>query len=158
MKCIEARIEIADELQSIYESWTEKEAVTGHACEKDYMLKAINHEDLPPIEGASKDNHILYVYYDQGKLIGFTDVYLGYPDKTCLWIGLMVVDKKYRQRGYGQKIIESLIMKYPTYHIGIGVDTKNLSGLKFWHKQGFNDLFSVHINEAYGLLGLKRNV
>ncbi|MCH4886125.1 GNAT family N-acetyltransferase [Acidaminobacter sp. JC074] len=158
MRCLEAGLELADDLQKIYESWTDKEAITGHACEEGYMSKAIHHEDLPPIEGASKDNHHVYVYYKDDKLIGFTDVYIGYPDSSCLWIGLMIVDKNYRKLGYGREMIETLIKKYPSYHLGIGVDTKNLSGLKFWHKQGFNDLFAVHVNEGFGVLGLRRNV
>jgi len=158
MECVEGTLELVDSLQSIYESWTEKEEVTGVKCEDNYMLKSIKYGDLPPVEGASKKNHHVLAYYDNMNLIGFTDIYIGYPDKSCLWIGLMVIDKKYRQQGYGSKIIDTLIKKFPNLSYGIGVDTKNLIGVKFWHKQGFRELFSVHIDGTFGVLGLKKTV
>ncbi|HOV27296.1 MAG TPA: hypothetical protein PK566_13200 [Pseudobacteroides sp.] len=50
-------------LEKVLKSWTDKNLIEGSDTESGYFEKCIKDGDLPPIEGASKDNYRLKSFY-----------------------------------------------------------------------------------------------
>ena len=74
----------------------------------------------------------------------------GYPEYGVLYIGLFLMNEKFKQKGIATKIINTLIdeafrTEYKT--IKLSVQDNNISGFSFWKKIGFS------ITEIYGCNG-----
>ena len=137
-----------EELLKIALSWEDKDTTDGDAFTRDYFIKALNREDLPPIEDANPENFSIMSIRDKesGALLGFMDTYKGYPNPKTLWMGMFVIDKSQRRHGYGKEVIEcvaSNAKKSGLEAMGVGVSLKNWNGLKFWHKVGFDTIFNI---------------
>lgn len=155
-------------LQKIGESWDDKEFIEGEPFESDYIHKCLTTGDLPPIPGAAKENYRLKSIQlkESGEVIGFFDLYYGYPAPGTIWISLFVMDKGQRKQGYAQEAIEWITRESgrTNYNkIGIGVHLKNWRGLRFWIKSGFNQAFAVYGDETYSentfaLIGLEKTI
>ncbi|GAU79797.1 hypothetical protein F3D3_4462 [Fusibacter sp. 3D3] len=153
-----------DELMSVANTWENKVLTEGEAFTEDYFIKAIEEGDLPPIPNASRDHFDFYsiLKKDTLEIIGFMEIYMGYPDDKTLWIGMFVIDSSQRRNHYGHEIISNLntlYTKLPFSKVGVGVSLKNWRGLRFWHKMGFNTLFNVAgdiecTEETHALIGL----
>jgi len=153
-------------LQKICESWNDKELIEGSSFENDYIKSCLTIGDLPPNPDATKDNYRLKSIQlkESGKVIGFYDLYYGYPAPETIWISLFVMDKEYRKNGYAQEAMEMIIRestKTDFKKIGIGVHLKNWRGLRFWTKAGFNKVFAVfgdeiYSEDTYALIGLEK--
>lgn len=161
-------IEECNELQKICESWDDKEIIEGTDFEHDYIYKCITEGDLPPSPNASKENYRLKSIFlkDTSILIGFTDIYYGYPSKNSIWISLFIIDKKFRNNGYAQEIINFIsneCKKEGYKKIGIGVHLKNWRGLRFWTKVGFDKVLGIfgddtYSKSTYALIGLEKSL
>ncbi|WBW95584.1 GNAT family N-acetyltransferase [Oceanirhabdus sp. W0125-5] len=163
-----SKIEECDELQKICESWDDKKLIEGSNIEPDYIYKCITEGDLPPVTNASRENYKLKSIYlkDNGKLIGFTDLYFGYPKEKTIWISLFLISKDFRKKGYAQEVIECISKEGRTAEyekIGIGVHLKNWRGLRFWTKSGFDRVVGIFGDEdysenTYAVIGLEKNL
>jgi ribosomal protein S18 acetylase RimI-like enzyme len=147
-------------LVDIYHSWENNPFINIEQEPSDYFSMCINKGDLPPLEGASKDNYQLYSIFFQDQLIGYFDCYHGYPRKDYLWISIFVIDQTLSGYGHGSevvKMIESMFLSesYPT--LALGVKTKNTLGLKFWTKVGFREILGVYGEEEI-VIALKKTV
>lgn len=100
------------------------------------------------------------------KLIGFFDLYHGYPSANSLWISMFLLGREFQKKGYGQEII-NLIKKEARnvdYNkVGIGVYLKNWSALRFWTKCGFDKVTGIYGDEIYSessftLIGLEHDI
>lgn len=164
----DARIEECKELQEICDTWDDKKIIEGTDFEPNYIYKCITEGDLPPTPDANKENYRLKSIYlkDTGKLIGFTDIYYGFPSEDTIWISLFMIDKKFRKNGYAQEVIDfitSECIKSTYEKIGIGVHLKNWRGLRFWTKAGFDKVFGVFGDDTYSesnfaLIGLEKSL
>lgn len=164
----EAVLEEADRLQKICENWENKEIIEGSDFESDYIYKCITEGDLPPIPQGNKENYRLKSIYlkDIGKIIGFTDIYYGYPSEDTVWISIFLIDKGYRKNGYAQEAMACLVSRFKRKgykKVGIGVQLKNWTALRFWTKAGFNKVLGVFGDDTYGdntyaLIGLEKEL
>lgn len=165
---VDAIIEECNELQKICETWDDKKLIEGTDFEPDYIYKCITEGDLPPMPNANKENYRLKSIYlkDIGNLIGFTDIYYGYPSEDTIWISLFMIDKEFRKNGYAQEVIDFITtecIKDGYKKIRIGVRLKNWRGLKFWTKAGFDKVFGIFGDETYSestfaLMGLEKRL
>ncbi len=75
-----------------------------------------------------------------GKTIAFISVCLKYPEKKDFYIGLLLMDNNFKNKGIGTGIINSL--KKVAINLGfndiqLSVQDNNIPGYSFWKKQGF---------------------
>ena len=150
----DATLDECDELQSICETWEDKKLMEGKEFEPDFIKKCLTVGDLPPLPHASKDNYRLKSIFlkESGKLIGFTDLYFGYPDEETAWISIFMISRDYRKSGYAQEAVDSIFTecsKAGFKNIGIGVFLKNWRGLRFWTKAGFTEVTGISGDAEY---------
>jgi len=163
-----AHLDELEKLMQVASSWKNKAITEGEAFTKAYFIKAIESGELPPIPNANHDHLDFYTILkkDTLEIIGFMETYMGYPDEDTLWIGMFVIDAQHQRNHYGHEIIsnlKTLYTKYPFSKIGVGVSLKNWKGLQFWHKLGFNTLFTITgdtecTQDAHALLGLTKSI
>lgn len=160
-------LEECDQLQKIAHSWENKREVEGEEFAPNYIQKCITEGDLPPVPNASRDYYQLKSIYlkNSRKLIGFIDLYHGFPTVETVWISLFVIDKGYRKHRYGQEIVEFIFteaVKADYQKVGIGVHLKNWPALRFWVKQGFTKISGIYGDQVYSrdtfaIIGLEKS-
>ncbi len=143
-----AGLEECYDLQEICMTWDDKKFMEGEDFEPDFIRKCLTEGDLPPIPGATKEHYRLKSFHlkESGRLIGFTDLYFGYPSEKMAWISIFIISKDYRKKGYAQEVIDSISVECTMAGfnlIGIGVYLKNLRGLRFWIKAGFREITEI---------------
>lgn len=142
------KAEEVDALLSIARTWEEKHLVDGDAFTRDYFIKTLNKEDLPPISTASPEHFSGLSIKHKGTkaLLGFIDMYRGYPDPKTLWLGMLVIDASQQRKGYAKEVVDaiSLYAKEAGFErMGIGVSLKNWKGLRFWCHMDFKTIFNI---------------
>jgi len=149
-----AVLEECGDLEKVLLSWTDKKLIEGSDSESGYFEKCIKDGDLPPIKEANKCNYRLKSIYLKGenKLIGYFDLYFGFPSTDCVWISIFVIDGAFRKEGYAQEVINKLsneCKKNGFPKIGIGVFLNNWRALRFWTKAGFDKVFGIFCDGEY---------
>lgn len=120
--------------------------------------------DLPP--RGVKEKYEIYAIWDCCKIVGYVDFYKGFPNRNIAYISLLFIDQNVRECGYGREVVGALCKyfndsKYS--EVRLAVSLKNWSGLKFWHKMGFDTISMVAAEdtfsaEGYGCLQLKKDL
>ncbi|OFY44063.1 MAG: hypothetical protein A2X18_08050 [Bacteroidetes bacterium GWF2_40_14] len=144
------------ELRSICENWVDKKDIEGDLFDNNYIENCLSSGDLPPISCANKD------YYrfksicskENSKIIGFFDIYHGYPTADTIWISILVIKSEIQHNGYGREVIEFISKeakekKYTS--IGIGVHLKNWKGIRFWSINGFDKIKRISGDKNYSV-------
>ena len=156
------------DLQIICESWVDKVLIEGSEFESNYIYNCLTKGDLPPIPNAKKSLYRLKSIYlkHSHELIGFTDLYFGYPTNDTAWVSIFIIREKFRNNGYAQEAIailteECKLLGYKK--IGIGVYLKNWRALRFWTKVGFDKVTSISGDKDYSennfaRIGLEKNL
>lgn len=150
----DAVMDECDELEKVELSWTDKKLIEGSGAESGYFEKCIKDGDLPPVKGVCKDNYRLKSVYLKGdhKLIGYFDLYYGYPSGNCVWISIFVIDGTFRQKGYAQEVINYVsddCRKSGFKKMGIGVYLNNWRALRFWTQIGFDKVSGIYGDGEY---------
>jgi len=75
--------------------------------------------------------------------ISFLSILEGYPDADTLYIGLLLVDGKFKRKSIGTTIMKALFtiaadMNFK--NLKLSVQENNISGLNFWAKMGFYEI------------------
>ena len=156
-----------DSLQEIYiqsqstEGWTRNEEFTN-----DYILNAFSKGNLPP-GGMKKYYKIQSMFHKKSsKIIGFLEFYHGYPQKEALYIGTLLFSEDYRNRGYGQEVMNQLFKKVKELGFSkarLGVTLKNWGGIYFWNKLGFDKITKYSgdkklTKNSFAILELEKNL
>ncbi len=89
----------------------------------------------------------IFVAESDGEIIGYCeggiDKAPNYTNfKKMGFIDTLIVDKKHRKKGSGEKLVNALIKWFKEKKINymeLGVDTRNVSGVKFWNSRGFSE-------------------
>lgn len=126
--------------------------------------KCLEEGDLPP--GGIKENYEIYSILENNSIIGYFDCYMGYPDPKVIYISLMYIDKNRRKCGYGKEVLKIVGEYYKSLdfnEIRLAVSLKNLAGLKFWYKCGFDKITAVAPTDdfnydGYGCLELMKSL
>jgi len=126
-----------DQVMKVYKTNQEYFLLTeGKVADIEDCLATIN--EVPP-SFDPKDKFFVGFWKD-GNCVGVLDFLVEYPDQSCIWIGLLLIDGKLHRKQIGSKIVNAVleaskIKGYASVQLGV-VDT-NIRGLKFWGKQGF---------------------
>lgn len=137
-----------ESLQRLYESGKYLKDIIGDSFEADHIYKCLANGDLPPITNANKEYYKIKSIYlkETSELIGFIDMYHGYPEEKTLWIGYMYINSSFQRKGFAQEVIEYICnesQKIKLNKISLGVSLKNWQGLRFWSKCGFNTIIGI---------------
>ncbi|TYQ18387.1 UNVERIFIED_CONTAM: ribosomal protein S18 acetylase RimI-like enzyme [Acetivibrio alkalicellulosi] len=69
-------------------------------------------------------------------------------DKRTLWIRLVIIESGFQRKGYGQKAVNLLINHFKSNKniksVCLAVAKDNIKAIKFWHKQGFEEMESLN--------------
>lgn len=140
-------------LTAICHSWDNKQMLEGEPFPAGYIENCITHGDLPPIEDANINNYYFMAVQDAaGELVGFFDIYHGYPQQDCVWISIFLINKKHQHHHYGQKVISSIIdlcRENGWKQCGVGVYLKNWAALRFWSRNGFSRIGRIYGDKEY---------
>jgi ribosomal protein S18 acetylase RimI-like enzyme len=146
----------ANELQQVHDACAYIEAWTGALPDSRHaqpMLSALQGGDLPP--GGSKEFFRLQSIRLKAtsQLIGFADVYHGYPTPDTFWVGFLGIHPAYQSQGYGRECVQGLIDVVTGLRaysgIRLGVALKNWPALRFWTKAGFNRVVEIRGDKVY---------
>ncbi len=164
----DAVMDECDQLQYICSTWTDKLLLEGDEFEENYIFKCLTDGDLPPVEDASKERYCLKSIYskENNSIVGFIDVYHGYPNLQTLWISIFVLNRDIQSNGFGQQVIKALTKDAvgTNYNkIGLAVHLKNWKALRFWTKAGFDKITGIYGDKDFGqatyaLIGLEKNI
>lgn len=105
--------------------------VTMESIEKDMRA-------LPP--GKDYKDKYYVGFFENEALAAIMDLILDYPAKNIAFIGLLMVDLKYQNKGLGSKIVSECAECLKTLgfnKIRLGVDKGNPQSNSFWKKNGF---------------------
>lgn len=146
----------ATELQQVHDACAYIEAWTGARSDSqqaESMLSALQGGDLPP--GGSKEFFRLQSIRVKATthLIGFADVYHGYPKADIFWVGFLCIHPDYQNQGYGREVVRGLtevVAGLGAYSaIRLGVALKNWPALGFWTKVGFDRIVEIRGDKVY---------
>lgn len=141
-----------NQLVRVYMSCDYMEEWTGTKHEPEFIDKALSGGNLPP-DGSPEFYRLKAIIDRETKeVVGFTEYYIGYPDNRTLWIGFLCIHKDSQRKGYGREflnLIEGFSKAAGFERIGIGVYLKNWPALRFWIKNGFNQINGIYGDEIY---------
>ncbi|MCL2704512.1 MAG: GNAT family N-acetyltransferase [Defluviitaleaceae bacterium] len=86
-----------------------------------------------------KDKYFTGIWKN-GSIIAVLDFLKGFPDKDCVWIGLLLVRGGLKGQSIGTEIAQAVLRASKnTNHkqIKLGVIDNNAKGIDFWVKMGF---------------------
>lgn len=96
----------------------------------------------------------------KGEPVAFLSILESYPEDDVLWIGLFLMDEKYKRKAIGTKIINALITATEQSSISklrLSVQDNNIAGVKFWGKVGFKTISQCDCGH-YNNLTMEYNV
>ena len=95
-------------------------------------------EALPP--NKSYDDKYYIGFFEDNTLVANMDLILGYPTEEIAFIGLLMTNVLYQNKGVGSQIVRDVCtyLKLLGYKkVRIGVDKENPQSNSFWNKNGF---------------------
>ena len=155
-------------LQDICFTWENKVFIEGDAFQSDYIKNCLENGDLPPTSEACKENYRLkkITLKDTGEIIGFFDLYYGYPSSNSIYISILLIDSKKQKMNYGKEVVEKIIYegRLSSFEkIALGVQLKNWKALKFWINLGFNKILGYYgsttlSEDTIAMIGLEKSL
>jgi ribosomal protein S18 acetylase RimI-like enzyme len=122
------------------EEWSGWESEPGS---KKSMLPMLTEGELPP-DGSKEFFRLQSVRLrDTGQMIGFLEMYHGFPTENICWITHLAINPEFQGKGYGQELVGSLSdnLKSLGYTaMRLLVDVKNWPALRFWSQMGFDKI------------------
>ena len=126
------------ELQTLMEKCADYSLmVDGHP--PDPSVAAALLADCPPGKTLA-DKFVIGFSIENKGMIGVLDTVRDYPTERDWWLGLLVLDPVYRNRGLGRQIVqtfESWVGQQGARRIFLGVVEENDKAYQFWLKLGF---------------------
>ena len=93
---------------------------------------------LPP--NCDIDQKIYISIWEDGRAVGVLDLIMNYPEKSSLWIGLLLISSKLHGRKIGSRLVSAVLSA--AKEVGhefaqLGVIESNIKGINFWQKHRF---------------------
>lgn len=119
----------------------------------DYIEKMLKQGDLPPF-GTRKNFRLQTIILSvTGEIIGYIEIYHGYPEPDVLWIASLDIHPSFQQLGLGTEIIEALCAQTKTLSfyrsLRLCVALKNYPALRFWTTTGFDHIIKFYGEKLY---------
>jgi len=136
--------------EAVHKLWQGNHAYTAlfqsHPITLEEVIKEVN--DRPK-------NTVLFQkcfigFYLKDALVGIADLILNYPNEEEGYIGLLMIDKDYQQKGYGKKMyqrIEAVLKSVGFKRIELGVVKENKGAYLFWKNRGYQAI--RHVTHAF---------
>lgn len=107
----------------------------GHPATKQDCIETIEYgKDFP------EDMCYCIGFSLHGEAVALLSILEGYPETDTLYIGLFLMNEKFKRKSIGTKIISSVIdesLNAQYNSIKLSVQDNNISGCSFWYKLGF---------------------
>jgi len=94
-------------------------------------------------------------------MVAVLDLLLGYPEPSCVWIGLLLVHGALHGIGHGGRIadaVEEAAANAAFEKVQLGVVRENEPGLRFWRKRGFVALRESQTERAQHLIIMEKRL
>lgn len=78
-----------------------------------------------------------------GQSLAFLSIVAGFPDSDTLYIGLLLVDDRFKRKSIGTCILKALFTiaaEMNFKNLRLSVQENNIHGLDFWRKIGFYEI------------------
>lgn len=95
-----------------------------------------------------------------GEAVAFMSCLEGYPDAETAYIGLFLMDERYKRRHIGTQIVQAMLetARVSSFHaVRLSVQDNNISGCAFWRKLGFEAVASCD-GEGFCNLSMKKTL
>lgn len=151
-------------LQALNESSDYTADWVGSKVESDYVYKCLTEGNLPL--GGKKELFQAKSIYKKSthQLIGFAELYHGYPEKDVFYIGWLFIHPEYQHHGFAQEFVKYILSE--ATNIGftksrIGVHLKNWPAIRFWTQIGFDRILRVvgdkeHREKTFSVMALQK--
>ncbi len=147
-----SRLEDEIALIDVNRSCTYVDYYTGMNSKDENIHTMLTKGDLPP-----NGDKIFYqcktiLLKDTKRIIGYFDYYQGYPDYSTLWVSIFNIHKNDQKNGYGYEGMHAFTesIKICQFNkISIGVHLKNWQAIRFWVKNGFNQIEGIYGDREY---------
>lgn len=138
----------------------------GEKTQPNYIYKCLTDGCLPP--GGQKELYqsksIYNKYTDQ--LIGFSELYHGYPEEDVFYIGWLFIHPDHQHNGYAQEYVSYILQeasKIGFTEARVGVHLKNWPALRFWTRFGFDKIIGIvgdkeHSEKTFSVLRLQKRL
>ena len=115
------------------------------SCEQDHPVTraetAAVLTDLPPGKTPAEKHDI--GFFERERLTALMDYITGYPDSSCLFIGLFMVDGGRKRQGLGRKLITEFLSRAAGQgysRVRLGCIAENRESFPFWFAMGFREV------------------
>jgi GNAT superfamily N-acetyltransferase len=102
---------------------------------------------------SSEDKLVIGISTADANLVGVLDAIRGYPQADCCWVGLLLIDPSFRNKGLGRLIYQSFEQwagQLGAKYILIGVIEENQRACRFWKQMGF-ELVEKQPQQKFGM-------
>jgi diamine N-acetyltransferase len=137
----------------------------GEKIESNYIFKCLTEGCLPP--GGKKELYQSKSIYNtySGQLIGFSELYHGYPEEDVFYIGWLFIHPDQQHNGYAQEFVTYILNEASVIGFSearIGVHLKNWPALRFWTQLGFDKILGIvgddeHSEKTFSVLKLQKS-
>ena len=155
MTIADTTMDETSDLQMIYEDGFDQEWIgKKYKPKQNYFKKYIINPELPP--KGKKSLHRLQTIRlkNENSVIGYLDIYHGWPKKNILWLGDIFLHSKVYGHNYGREIIYNLIKeikKFEYKYMRCSVRLKNWPAIRFWARVGFSKVVGYLGDKDYGV-------
>lgn len=109
-----------------------------------------------------KDTYYCIGFSLNGEAVALLSVLEGYPKADTLYIGLFLMNEKYKRKSIGTKIISTVIneaFNAKFISVKLSVQDNNIGGYYFWRKFGFKVTNKCNCDDFYNLsMELKKEI
>ena len=144
---------VLEDAEPISRIWRElgddPEMICGRRITQADVCRFVNEGDLPGMLGARAELYRMKTVSNMdGEVLGFFDVYHGYPSREVLWINTLMIDRRYWGMGLSRMVLDSLreeAIRAGYTRLGTSVPVLNWPRIRFFLNEGFS--------QALGLTG-----
>ena len=116
------------------------------------LVNEITKPSLP--ENGKIENNFIYGIYENksNDAVGWIQYYNELDNKPIVFLGELYVRKEYQNKGYGKSILkhfENIWKENCIEKAVLNVDLKNWDGIRFWVKNGYNQIDKVIGRDSY---------
>ncbi|TVQ26517.1 MAG: GNAT family N-acetyltransferase [Spirochaetaceae bacterium] len=131
-------MDLSSEFQSLLDSISYIERLSRYKSES--AEEIINNPALPT-NGTREKNAQRCILGPDGKMVNFTQYYLGYKSETTVFLGDFYITRSHQNKGCGQSILrlyEELWISAGFSTAILNVDIKNWVAVRFWFRNGYS--------------------